>query len=261
MGEPYSPGRRNGTLVRLTGLWTRGVNPMMRPAGPSRWCVGAAVVAGALAAGSSGKATGGTSSPWAKGGCGAGSHPAGLLPGISRQPTRSGAAQGAQRRDARQGESRPHRHVDRHQRALLPELLQRLPAPGQWPLPAGQRRTEAAGASGRHRLAARGAFRPAHRPPRQFDRPELSPCLARFSDKDDPNYAEALAIIRVGQERLRRRPRADMPGFVPCQTDRRRQTKYAMRRRIEADNRRAIRDGTKRYDDRPAAETGNAGGE
>jgi len=81
-----------------------------------------------------------------------------------------------------------------------------------------------------------------------FDRPELSPALAKFNDKGDPKYAEALAIIRAGQEMLRKRPRADMPGFVPCETHRRRQAKYVARRRIEAANRQAVREGTKRYD-------------
>ena len=95
----------------------------------------------------------------------------------------------------------------------------------------------------------------------RFDRPELSPALAKFNDKGDPKYAEALAIIRAGQAMLRKRPRADMPGFVPCETDRRRQAKYAARRRIEADSRRAIREGTKRYDDRPTPATGKADGE
>jgi hypothetical protein len=45
-----------------------------------------------------------------------------------------------------------------------------------------------------------------------FTRPELSPCLAKFADKNDPRCREALAIIQAGQERLARQPREDMLG-------------------------------------------------
>ncbi|MHB8973600.1 MAG: HzsA-related protein [Pirellulaceae bacterium] len=45
-----------------------------------------------------------------------------------------------------------------------------------------------------------------------FTRPALSPCLAKFADKNDPRCLEALAIIRAGQERLARQPREDMLG-------------------------------------------------
>ncbi len=81
-----------------------------------------------------------------------------------------------------------------------------------------------------------------------FDRPALSPCLARFGDTHDPKYEEALAIIRAAEQMLARRPRADMPGFVPCPTDRRREQKYALRRQIELRNRESIRTGGKAYD-------------
>ena len=84
-----------------------------------------------------------------------------------------------------------------------------------------------------------------------FDRPELSPCLARLAkNKNDPRYIEALAIIRAGKTALAQRPRADMPGFVPCAKDLEREKHYARRRAIEQLNRQAIRDGTKRYDDK-----------
>ena len=39
------------------------------------------------------------------------------------------------------------------------------------------------------------AGRPAVRREVNFTRPELSPCLAQFADKSDPQYREALAII------------------------------------------------------------------
>ena len=83
-----------------------------------------------------------------------------------------------------------------------------------------------------------------------FDRPELSACLSKFADKSDPKYVEALAVIRAGRDMLKKRPRADMPGFVPCPTDQRRQVKYARRRRIEATIRQAIRAGNRVYDRR-----------
>jgi len=81
-----------------------------------------------------------------------------------------------------------------------------------------------------------------------FDRPEFSPCLAKFQDNADPNYVEALAIIRAGQQMLAERPRADMPGFQPCEVDQRREAKYALRRQIEQRNRDAIRRGDRIYE-------------
>jgi len=80
-----------------------------------------------------------------------------------------------------------------------------------------------------------------------FDRPELSPCLAKLK-KDDPKYKEALEIIRAGQEQLRKMPRADMGGFVPCEKDRERVAKYEKRQEIEKRNREAIDKGRKIYD-------------
>ena len=35
-----------------------------------------------------------------------------------------------------------------------------------------------------------------------FTRPERSPCLAQFTDKNDPAYREALSIIQAGKDRL-----------------------------------------------------------
>jgi len=84
-----------------------------------------------------------------------------------------------------------------------------------------------------------------------FDRPKLSPCLKRITDKTGPAYAEALAIIRAGAAMLAKRPRVDMPGFVPCPADRKRNAKYALRQQAERQNRQAIREGRKRYDQKP----------
>jgi len=81
-----------------------------------------------------------------------------------------------------------------------------------------------------------------------FARPELSPCLDKFQDANDPAYRESLEIIRSGKERLAVKPRCDMPGFVPSEPDQRREAKYAERRRIELRIRGAIRSGEKVYD-------------
>lgn len=81
-----------------------------------------------------------------------------------------------------------------------------------------------------------------------FERPELSPGLAKFTDKNDPHYQEALAIIRTGKDLLAKRPRADMPGFQPAAIDQQRDARYLRRRQIEQGNRAAIRAGQKLYD-------------
>ena len=81
-----------------------------------------------------------------------------------------------------------------------------------------------------------------------FDRPELSPCLTKFADKNDPKCIEALAIIRDGQRKLKETPEADMPGFAACAVDQVRDAKYRRRAEVEAANRRAIREGKKLYD-------------
>jgi hypothetical protein len=80
-----------------------------------------------------------------------------------------------------------------------------------------------------------------------FERPEKSPCLKKL-DKNSKEYAQALAIIQAGQEQLRKRPRADMPGFVPCERDLEHNKKYAARQAIEARNRKALAEGRKEYD-------------
>jgi hypothetical protein len=47
---------------------------------------------------------------------------------------------------------------------------------------------------------------------------------------------------------LRQKPRADMAGFEPCDTDRARWADYAARQEAEARNRKALREGQKEYD-------------
>jgi hypothetical protein len=73
-----------------------------------------------------------------------------------------------------------------------------------------------------------------------FDRPEMSPCLASLK-KDSSKYSKALALIRKGQQRIKKRPRADMPGFVPWQRDLQRMAHLKKYRAIEENSRKAIR--------------------
>jgi hypothetical protein len=80
-----------------------------------------------------------------------------------------------------------------------------------------------------------------------FDRPEISPGLAKLP-QNDPRYAEALAIIRAGQESLKENPNPDADGFVACEADQQRDRKYELRAQIERRNRAAIREGRKAYD-------------
>jgi hypothetical protein len=81
-----------------------------------------------------------------------------------------------------------------------------------------------------------------------FDRPELSPCLARFGDRADPAYQEALGLIRAGADLLARRPEADAPGFQPSPTDQWRDAKYAARLVREQQSREALRAGVRRFE-------------
>jgi len=90
-----------------------------------------------------------------------------------------------------------------------------------------------------------------------FDRPEMSPGLTKFQDKTDPKYKEALRTIQAGKEMLRSSPRADMPGFVPCATDQKRDEKYRLRAAVELRNRAAIREGRKVYDEGAAESSRN----
>ncbi len=80
-----------------------------------------------------------------------------------------------------------------------------------------------------------------------FGRPELSRCLQKLRKGSD-KYKEALAIITASKEMLKKKPRADMPGFVPCKDGRNRQKFYKERRQVELKNRKAIREGRKFYD-------------
>jgi hypothetical protein len=80
-----------------------------------------------------------------------------------------------------------------------------------------------------------------------FDRPEMSPCLQHLAKGSD-EHGKALAIIRQGAEMLRKTPRADMPGFVPCAQNLKRSKRYEELKRTEAAFRAAVRNGRKLYD-------------
>ncbi len=84
-----------------------------------------------------------------------------------------------------------------------------------------------------------------------FTRPEKSPCLARFKDKNDRNYKEALAIIQAGKAQLAKRPRMDMPGARLVGIDVEREKKYQRLLKAEAEARRAIVEGKKNLEKNP----------
>lgn len=81
-----------------------------------------------------------------------------------------------------------------------------------------------------------------------FDRPERSPCLAKWQNTNDSDYREALALIRAGAQQLQRQPNPDSGAFAECDADRKRGEKYQLRKTIELSNRSAIKDGRKIYD-------------
>lgn len=80
-----------------------------------------------------------------------------------------------------------------------------------------------------------------------FARPECSPCLVKFEDKDDPDYLEALAIIRAGQGILAAVSRADLPGARLVGIDRKRQEKYETFAKAESKAREALVKGEKTF--------------
>jgi hypothetical protein len=85
------------------------------------------------------------------------------------------------------------------------------------------------------------------RPLVSFDRPELSPILAKL-DRNSPEYREALEILRAGKEVLAKSDPDYLPGFAPCAKDRQRNAKYDARAAVEAEVYAALRDGRKVYD-------------
>jgi len=82
-----------------------------------------------------------------------------------------------------------------------------------------------------------------------FTRPEVSPALAKFKDKNEPGYKEALALLQAGKGILDQRPRADMPGFeLVDQIEIEQEAKYQARLQLETAMREAIANGRRRYE-------------
>ncbi len=80
-----------------------------------------------------------------------------------------------------------------------------------------------------------------------FDRPELSRVLEGMDETAD-EYIEVVALINEGAERLKKTPRADMPGFQPGASYSVINERY--NRRLEAERRvyKAVREDRKVYD-------------
>ena len=84
-----------------------------------------------------------------------------------------------------------------------------------------------------------------------FDRPELSPLLARLPPSQTAARAELIAILEAGRQAMTQTPRGDGRNFTPCAADLSRNQRYQRRAEVEAANRAAIRDGRKRHDGDP----------
>ena len=80
-----------------------------------------------------------------------------------------------------------------------------------------------------------------------FERPELSPRLQKVKN-DLEKYKKVLAAIKEAGEQMKKKPRCDMDGFVPCETDRRRLSRYKWYESVEERFRKAICEGKKLYD-------------
>lgn len=92
-----------------------------------------------------------------------------------------------------------------------------------------------------------------------FTRPEFSPALAAFTNKDDPRYIEALEIIRKGAEQLEREPREDTlgPAATPLTDgDVARYQRCLRQAAAGLEVRRAMQDGRKVYEYKPESLTG-----
>jgi hypothetical protein len=85
-----------------------------------------------------------------------------------------------------------------------------------------------------------------------FTRPELSPCLAKWktdSDKNSPEYKEALSIIESGKNSLAATPRGEDPNIVTIpQRDAKQQAKYDFLQNVERQMREAVVNKEKLFD-------------
>ncbi len=125
-----------------------------------------------------------------------------------------------------------------------PDLRQRLPGQPRRPLAAEQPPSSARLSALTGVNCAQDNFATSTGPWLSFDRPELSPALAKL-DENSPPYQEALALIQAGKDALGNQPRGDTLDFTPCDKDRQREEFYHQRLQVEAANRAAIRDGRK----------------
>ncbi|MEW6237621.1 MAG: hypothetical protein AB1656_19735 [Candidatus Omnitrophota bacterium] len=73
-----------------------------------------------------------------------------------------------------------------------------------------------------------------------FSQPEYSRCLARLRDKNPADYEKALAIIHKGQEMLAKRPRMDQPDASLLEENLKKQEKYLVQIKTEAEVRRLL---------------------
>ena len=81
-----------------------------------------------------------------------------------------------------------------------------------------------------------------------FERPELSPCLDKIRS-EKTKYNEAVALIAKGGERLKSKPNGStVEGFVACEKDQERLTRYEYRLSEEARFLKARADGKKEFD-------------
>lgn len=81
-----------------------------------------------------------------------------------------------------------------------------------------------------------------------FDRPELSPCLDAIR-QDKEKYQQAVAIIKLGQKRLKETPRGDIEKeLVPCERNKAQLRHYAERLASEVQNSCFIDASGKRFD-------------
>ena len=97
-------------------------------------------------------------------------------------------------------------------------------------------------------FAALNDYRRKAGPQIAFERPELSPCLDKIR-YDQSKYAEAVALIAAGGERLKSKPNGSIvEGFVACEKDRERTARYEFRQAEERRFMKARADGKKEYD-------------
>jgi hypothetical protein len=81
-----------------------------------------------------------------------------------------------------------------------------------------------------------------------FERPELSPCLSSI-ENDKIKYERAITLIKSASIRLKNKPRADMAGFIPCDTHLNMLEKYEQLQERQCTINRKIAEGEKMYDE------------